>query len=254
VISAWVGLPVFCQFGFLNQHIITMKKTVTIIAAFLMFPGVYSFGQAPADQMLPPPEFAREHQDLSVHAEELEGIIGGLAMGGTEYEHGQMIRYTAVDHDTRVFLTDLPVEEVRTQYLELLMEDMEDQGMPPESLEQYRGFLETEVVQPVSTDAFHAGDMETLEQYYRQAGIDLPAGYVECLREIDAKLDGQSGQSFTMEMNERNLRRQDPVQPGDYFTIVKVEVQQPYMNTLDCSIMEETAIIYTTYRMQLSAD
>ena len=231
-----------------------MKKTVKIIAALMLFQAGYTLGQAPPEQMLPPPEFAEEHQDLSNHAEEMEGIIGGLAMEGTEYEHGQMIRYAAVDHDTRVFLTDLPVEEVRNQYLELLMEDMEAQGMPPEALEQYRGFLETEVVQPVSTDAFHTGDMENLEQYYRQAGIELPAGYVECLREIDAMLEGQTGQSFSMEMNERNLRREDPVQPGDYFTIVKVEVQQPYMNTLDCSIMEETAIIYTTYRMQLSAD
>ncbi len=231
-----------------------MKNFITTSTAWLLVLGSLSLAQAPPEQMVPLPEFAEEQVELSAHVNELEESIGGSHREGATYENGQMIRYRAVAHDTRVFTTSLPIETVREKYLELMLSEMEDEGMPPEAIAQYRAFLEAEVVQPVTSGAILTGDVEMIARHYAQAGIDLPAGYLDCLRRLEPELEGKDGASFSIEMDERRVRQEDPVPPGGHFTIVEVEAHTPYPNTLDCEILEETTIIYKSYRMQLLED
>ena len=231
-----------------------MKHFIITSTAWLFFLGSLSLAQAPPEQMVPLPQFAEEQAELSAHVSELEEAIGGSQREGATYENGQMIRYRAAAHDTRVFTTSLPIETVREKYLKLMLSGMEDEGMPPEAITQYRDFLESEVVQPVMTDAILAGDTKMIAQHYAQAGIDLPEGYLDCLRRLEPELEGKEGASFSIEMDERRFRQEDPVHPGGYFTIVEVEAHTPYPNTLDCEILEETTIIYKSYRMQLLED
>ncbi len=227
-------------------------KTLTILLTALCITTGGLFGQALPDEMVPLPGFAQEDPDLSAHLEEIDHIIGGGVREGSVYEDGRLIRYRSVESSTRVFTTPLSIEEVREQYVDLMMAEMQEEGMPPDALMQYRGFLESEVVTDISEGSAMHGDPDMIEEIYAREGIELPADYMDCLRSLQPRLEGLPAKAFSIEMDERHFRQRDPVPPGGYFTIVEVEVQQPHVNTMDCDITEETTIVYQAYQMKIS--
>jgi len=92
-------------------------------------------------------------------------------------------------------------------------------------------------------------DLDLVESYYREAGLTAILDWITCYRELLPEIEDKTAESFVIEVNELQLRRPDTIRDGTNFYIIKVEVEQPYVNVVDCRLVEETLIIYNIYRM-----
>lgn len=223
-----------------------MRHFIALAFVFMLaLPGINAKGQS-GHPMVPLPDFADYRQGISEAHYNQEA---GRKIEGSTYEDGEMIRFESTGLSVSVFTTSYPIEEVRQMYIEKMVGQLRAEGVPADAVAQYAVFLEQEVVSDISGEDLLYDDPDTLENLYRDAGIDIHEGYFDCLRQLRPRIQGKTGKSFVIEMDERQFRAgmEDPAEEG--YSIVEVEVMQPFINTADCTLTEETAIIYRVYDM-----
>ncbi len=210
----------------------------------LILPAINTTAQS-GHPMVPLPDFADYRQEIS---EAIYNQESGIKIEGSTFEDGEMIRFESTGLSVSVFTTSYSIEEVRRMYIEKMVGQLRSEGVPADAVAQYTVFLEQEVVSDIESQDLLYDDPDTLENLYRDAGIDIPEGYFECLRQLRPEIQGKTGKSFVIEMDERQFRAgmEDPA--GEY-NIVEVEIMQPFLNTANCTLKDETAIIYRVYDM-----
>ncbi len=227
-------------------------KTILILITFvlIMSPGEYALGQAAPEQLVPFPDFATYQPEMSKLALELSRQMEDIeSMSGSIIDGGRHIRYESVDMDVRIYTTSRPIHEVRDLYFDMMLQTMKSEGMPADALEQLEDFLEYEVFYEIEEEPMLDFDLDLVESYYREAGLTAILDWITCYRELLPEIEDKTAESFMIEMNELQLRRPDTIRDGTNFYIIEVEVEQPYVNVVDCRLVDETIIIYNIYRM-----
>ncbi len=208
------------------------------------------FGQT-AHEMVPLPDFADYCPELT---EKWPDVTPEAVREGMSYEGGQALSYESAAVTVSVFTTDHSPAEVRQLYMELLMQQMEAQGAPPPALDQYADFLDRQVFSDTESGPVIDGDPDVMEQQYAGAGIESPPGLFDCLRELYPQLAERAGSRFLIEMDQLQFLPDEAVEPGLEYAIVEVEVENPFVNLVDCSFSEETLIIYRVYDMVITGN
>jgi len=232
-------------------------KTLLILTIFLF---VFSssdqcFGQAPPEQLVPLPDFAEYQPEFSkavlALALEMEDID---AMERSTYDGRRHIQYEAIDMDVKIYTTSHSIEEVRELYFDLFINSMQQTGMPSEALEDFEEFLEYEVIETVEEEPMLDFDLDMIEGYYSEAGLTEMVGWIGCYRELQPEIENIMKKTFMLEMDELMFRQPDTIEDGSNFYIVEVEVEQPYVDIVDCRLVDDTIIIYSIYQMVVSIE
>ena len=228
-----------------------MKTIPCILLLVALFTG--AFAQTDHEQLVPLPAFAEYHASLT---EDMKGIHSelGSIRESMSYQDGERLSYKAVASDLMVYTTSLPIDRVRSEYIDLFLDAMQADGAPPEAVEQFHFFLEKEVVSDIEQEQLIPGDLNTLENYYEQSGVSLPSGYFDCMRKLQQESGERMSSVFLIEMDEAQYRSADAPNRFEDYTVVEVEVQQPFIDTQNCRITEETAIIYQVYDMVMTVE
>lgn len=227
-------------------------KTILILIIFVLIisPGEHALGQATPEKLVPFPDFATYQPEMSELALELSLQMDDLeSMHGSIIDGERHIRYESVDMDVRIYTTSRSIHEVRDLYFDMMLQTMKPEGMPADALDRLEDFLEYEVFYEIEEQLMLDFDLDLVESYYREAGLTAILDWITCYRELLPEIEDKSAESFMIEMNELQLRRPDTIRDGTNFYIIEVEVEQPYVNVVDCRLVDETIIIYNIYRM-----
>ncbi len=232
-------------------------KTLIIPVIFLLIflPNEQCSGQATPEQLVPFPGFAEYQPEMSRAVLDLALQMEDMnVMEGSMYNGSRQIRYEAVDMDVRVYTTARPIQEVRDLYFDMIFQSMQPEGVPPEALEQLKEFIEYEVMEEIETAPIIDFDLDMMEDYYREAGLTEIVKWIGCYRDLQPQITDKVRETFAIEMNELQFHRMETVEDEMNFYIVEVEVEQPFIDVLDCSVKEETVIMYNIYRMVVMVD
>ncbi len=225
-----------------------LRSSIFTITLVILLPSVKATGQVPAEQLVPLPDFAGYEPEFS---QMMQAMIGEL--GGREEESRgtgmEFLYYESVEAEVRVYTTSLSVDEVRTKYFDLFIEQFKAQGVPSEAMPELKRFLDDEVIEEIESEPMVQVDPDMLEGYYREMGAETGLQWLECYRTLHPELQNKRSRSFIIDMDERRLQKQDTGEPLAEFTLVEVEVQQPFIDPIGCIIEDRTAITYTVYRM-----
>ncbi len=230
-----------------------LRSSIFIVLFVISFTFGKTTSQIPPEQIVPLPDFAEYQPEFS---QMMQGMIKEL--GGREEENWgtgmEILYYESVDADVHVYTTSLSIDDVRAKYFDLFVEDLMAQGAPPEAVPQFKQFLEDEVIEEIESDPMVHVDPDMLEAYYREAGAETALQWLECYRKLHPELLKKRSRTFEIEMDERRFRRRDAGEPLTNFTIVEVEVQQPFINPVVCELVDGTAITYVIYKMVASVE
>jgi len=232
-------------------------KTLLILAVFVFVCSLNNqcLGQATPEQLVPLPDFAEYQPEFTktvlALALEMEDMD---AMERSTYDGRRHIRYEAIDMDVKIYTTSHSIEEVRELYLDLFLRSMQQTGMPPEALEDFEEFLEYEVIETVEEEPMLDFDLDMIEGYYSEAGLTEMVGWIRCYRELQPEIENIMKKTFMIEMDEFMFRKPDTIKDGSNLYIVEVEVEQPYVDIVDCRLVDDTVIIYKKYEMVVSID
>ncbi len=220
--------------------------SLSILVIFL--PIGKTAAQVPPEQFVPVPDFAEYQPEFSQMMQAMIDEIGGREeeIGGTGME---FVSYESVEADVRVYTTSLSVDEVREKYFGLLIEDLRAQGIPAEAIPQFKQFLEDEVIEAIESEPMASAEPDMLESYFREAGAETSMHWIECYRMLYPELQNKMNRTFLIEMDERRFQRRDTGDAPKEFTLIEVEVQQPYIDPVRCTVENGTAITYSVYRM-----
>lgn len=223
---------------------------ILVIFVFIISPSEHALGQATPEQLVPFPDFATYQPEMSKLALELSSQMEDIdSMHGSIIDGERHIRYESIDMDVRIYTTSRPIHEVRDLYFDMMLQTMKPEGMPADALEQLEDFLEYEVFYEIEEQLMLDFDLDLVESYYREAGLTAILDWITCYRELLPEIEDKTAESFMIEMNELQLRRPETIRDGTNFYIIEVEVEQPYVNIVDCRLVDETIIIYNIYRM-----
>ena len=226
-----------------------MKHTpaFSILMAVVFLSGI-CFGQLPDRPLVPLPDFAEYRAEYSSFMTDMYKEIGGRTEESytTGMDH---LYYESVDADVRVYTTSLSVGEVREKYFELFIEDMKEQGIPAEAVPQFQHFLEDQVIEEIDSESMADADPDVLEAYFREAGGESSLRWIECYRTLYPELQNKMSLTFLIEMDELRFQRPGGGDPPTEYTLVEVEVQQPFVDPIGCKIENATAITYSVFRM-----
>jgi hypothetical protein len=225
-----------------------MKHTFIVgIILILCIPNGQATSQVPAEKIVPSPDFAEYQPEFSHMMQAMIGELGGREeeSGGTGMEY---VYYESIEADVQVYTTPLSVDEVREKYFDLFIEDMKAQGIPVEAVPQFKQFLDDEVIDEIKSEPMADGDPDILEAYFREAGSESSLQWIECYRTLYPELKNKVSRTFLIEMDELRFHHGSGESPTEY-TLVEVEVQQPYIDPRGCKIENGTAITYSVYRM-----
>jgi len=209
--------------------------------------------QVPPEQLVPLPDFAEYQPEFSQMMQAITGEMGGREEeswgSGMEYAY-----YESVEADVHVYTTSLSVDDVREKYFELFIEDMKARGIPPEAVPQYQQFLDDEVIDEIEPEPMADADPDMLEAYFREAGAESSLRWIECYRTLYPELQNKMSRTFLIEMDELRFQQRGSGDPPSEYTLVEVEVQQPYVDPVGCKIENATVITYSVFRMVAVAE
>jgi hypothetical protein len=230
-----------------------MKPTVLFIALpLLVFLCTDLRAQVPPEQLVPlPGDFAEYRPEFSTFLQNMIGEIGGR----TEESYGTgmgRLSYESAGAEVRVYTTTLPIEEVRERYFELFADALLAQGAPPDAIPQFRDYLDGDIIEEIESDPMVHADPSIIEEYLRAAGAETALQWVECYRELHPGLTGMRGRTFLITLDELTGRRPDAAEAPEEYTLVEVEVQQPFIDPVACRVDDGTAITYSVFRMVAS--
>ncbi|MFO8033183.1 MAG: hypothetical protein R6U22_11650 [Desulfohalobiaceae bacterium] len=226
-----------------------------ICLVFIFLPNEQCAGQLTPQQLVPVPDFADYHAEMSAEFLKMSGQMEDMdVMESSVYDGRRYIRYEPIGMDVQVYTTSRSIHEVRGLYIDLILKSLRDRGMPPEALDEYGDFLEYEAIETVEDEPVLDFDLDLVESHYRESGLTEIVKWFECYRELQPQISDAMKETFMFEMDELQFRRTDEIQDGMNYYIVEVEVSQPYVDMLECRLVEDTLIIYNIYRMVVSIE
>jgi len=225
-----------------------LRSSIFIAVLVIILPFGNATGQAPAEQLVPLPGFAEYQPEFSQMMQAMMDEMGGREekSGGTGME---FVSYESVETNVRVYTTSLSIDEVREKYFDLFIEQFKAQGVPSEAMPDLKRFLEDEVIDEIESEPMADADPDMLEAYFRETGTESWLQWIECYRTLYPELQNKMNRTFLIEMDERRFQRRDAGDAPTEFTLVEVEVQQPYVDPVGCKVENGSAITYSVYRM-----
>jgi hypothetical protein len=171
------------------------------------------------DLLVPPPDHARFHAELSASARDQLEVFGGF----DRRRMGTAGTWEGRDPQVHIYTTDRPFEEVHAYYLDAAHR-LGEHG---------DGEIEEE-----SMDRTHPDQVqEAAEQ------LGLPEWYVEGYRELYPQLRGKTGRSAEFSIGDR------PGEAADRYREVEITLTQPYPDLRARRLHEETVIQYVVVTM-----
>ncbi len=231
---------------------------ITVIVVISVLTAGVSYGGPAAEEFIPPPDFAELHREFSARLPDdlTADPSENMSKSSTLYEGGMIIRSRDIAIDTRIYITPLSIEEVKSRYADLIVDRFRQTGPPAEAVAHFRRHLENQIIGEIETETLDMGPPDRVEALYEPALSAMSEAeqsdwkvFFNCYSAIYPQIENKTAERFSMEMGDELFQRGGARKAPAEYTIVHVTVSQPFIDNEECFFSEETRITYQVHHM-----